>query len=46
LYNGMVKLDGGDKKSGSKSHDHGLQRVSKTATKTAENSVPETRVET
>jgi hypothetical protein len=42
VYNGMVK------KSESKSHDHEVQRVSKTAAKTAENAsdVPETRVET
>jgi isocitrate dehydrogenase len=39
VVHGMVSLDGGDKKSGSKSHDHEVQRMSITAAKTAENSV-------
>ncbi len=35
----MVRLGGGDRMSGSKSHDQEGQQVSKTAAKTAENSV-------
>jgi hypothetical protein len=35
----MVNLDRGDTKNGSKSHDNEVQLVSKTAAKTAENSI-------
>jgi hypothetical protein len=44
VVHGMVRLDGGDKKSGSKSHDHEVQWMSTTAAKTAENSVQCTTV--